>query len=232
MAKSSSQYSILVGVQLQTGDIRKQLEGASKGLKVTIDTKTGQVAFKDLTSSAKSANDTIKQTGETAKKAGEQIRQSGDDTRNASDSMRDAELSFQAANEVFQTTIDIMSSMVDQVFELDTALTEFKKVSDLSGDSLDAYVDKLSEMGNSVGRTGSEMVDAATEFRKNSFNDEDAAQLAQVASVFQNVSDKEIDAGESASFIISQMVAFGDELSRFGSSAEQAGHVIDAVNEV
>lgn len=232
MAKSSSQYSILVGVQLQTGDIRKQLEEASKGLKVTIDTKTGQVAFKDLTSSAKSANDTIKQTGETAKKVGEQIRQSGDDTRSASDSMRDAELSFQAANEVFQTTIDIMSSMVDQVFELDTALTEFKKVSDLSGDSLDSYVDKLSEMGNSVGRTGSEMVDAATQFRKNGFNDEDAAQLGQVAATFQNVSDKEIDAGESASFIIAQMTAFGDELSRFGSSAEQASHVIDVVNEI
>lgn len=87
-------------------------------------------------------------------------------------------------------------------------------------------------MGNSVGRTGSEMVDAATQFRKNGFNDEDAAQLGQVAATFQNVSDKEIDAGESASFIIAQMTAFGDELSRFGSSAEQASHVIDVVNEI
>lgn len=87
-------------------------------------------------------------------------------------------------------------------------------------------------MGNSVGRTGSEMVDAATQFRKNGFNDEDAAQLGQVAATFQNVSDKEIDAGESASFIIAQMTAFGDELSRFGSSAEQAEAVIDSVNEV
>ena len=51
----------------------------------------------------------------------------------------------------------------------------------MSGDSLDDYVSKLSDMGSTVGRTASEMVDASTEFRKNGFNDEDAAQLGQVA---------------------------------------------------
>lgn len=56
-----------------------------------------------------------------------------------------------------------------------------KKVSDLSGDSLNEYVSRLSDMGNEVARTGSEMVEASTEFRKNGFNDEDAATLAQVA---------------------------------------------------
>lgn len=62
------------------------------------------------------------------------------------------------------------------------------------------------------------------EFRKNGFNDEDAAQLGQIASMYQNVSDEAISAGDSASFIIAQMVAFGIE-------AENASHVIDAVNE-
>ena len=56
-----------------------------------------------------------------------------------------------------------------------------KKVSDLSGSALDDYVEKLSKLGDTVARTSSEMVDAATEFRKNGFNDEDSAQLAQIA---------------------------------------------------
>ena len=69
------------------------------------------------------------------------------------------------------------------------------------------------------------MVEAATEFRKNGFNDSDAATLAKTATMFQNVSDEAISAGDSASFIISQMIAFGIE-------AENAQSIIDKVNEV
>lgn len=68
------------------------------------------------------------------------------------------------------------------------------------------------------------MVEAATEFRKNGFNDSDAATLAKTATMFQNVSDEAISAGDSASFIISQMIAFGIE-------AENAQSIIDKVNE-
>lgn len=68
------------------------------------------------------------------------------------------------------------------------------------------------------------MVEAATEFRKNGFNDSDAATLAKTATMFQNVSDEAISAGESASFIISQMIAFGIE-------AKDAQSIIDKVNE-
>ena len=63
-------------------------------------------------------------------------------------------LSFQAANAILRQTIDIVTAMVDQVYALDSALTEFKKVSDLSGSSLDAYVDKLAGLGTTVARTG------------------------------------------------------------------------------
>lgn len=68
------------------------------------------------------------------------------------------------------------------------------------------------------------MVEAATQFRKNSFSDEDSAQLALVATAFQNVSDTSISAADSASFIISQLKAFQNE----GITAYQ---VIDKVNE-
>lgn len=69
------------------------------------------------------------------------------------------------------------------------------------------------------------MVEAATEFRKSGFTDEDAATLALVATTYQNIADEEISAGDAASFIISQMKAFNIE-------ANNATHIIDAVNEV
>lgn len=108
-------YSILVGVELQTKDIQKQLNSAAKGTKIDIDTSSLKRASQDI---------------------------------------KDLELNFNAANEVFSKTIDIIGSLASQVLELDSALTEYKKVSDLSGEALDDYVSKLSEMGLQVGRTG------------------------------------------------------------------------------
>jgi TP901 family phage tail tape measure protein len=69
------------------------------------------------------------------------------------------------------------------------------------------------------------MLEGATQFRKNGFNDEDSAQLAQVAAMFSNVADEEISAADSASFIISQLIAFNKE-------ADEAISIIDSVNEV
>ena len=73
------------------------------------------------------------------------------------------------------------------------------------------------------------MVNAATEFRKNGFNDKDAAQLAEISSMFQNVADESISAGDSASFIISQLIAFNQAS---GDVAANATHIIDSINEV
>lgn len=69
------------------------------------------------------------------------------------------------------------------------------------------------------------MVEAATEFRKNSFNDQDSATLAKVATMFQNVADESMSAADSASFIIAQMKAFNIE-------ADDAYRIIDSVNAV
>lgn len=42
---------------------------------------------------------------------------------------------------------------------------------------------------------------------------------------FQNIADEQISAGESADFIISQLIAFN-------MTAEESVHIIDAINEV
>lgn len=67
------------------------------------------------------------------------------------------------------------------------------------------------------------------EFRKNGFNDEDSAQLAQVAAMFSNVADEEVSAADSASFLISQLIAFNQTS---GDVAANATHIVDSVNSV
>ena len=63
-------------------------------------------------------------------------------------------LTFQEANLIMSKSLDIITSMVDEVYALDSSLTEFKKVSDLSGASLENYTNKLSAIGKTVARTG------------------------------------------------------------------------------
>lgn len=116
MAKTRSNYSILVDVELDTSNIQKQLD---KNAKVELNTTD---AIKSLLG--------------------------------LDNAMEDTSLTFQAANEVFSTTKDILMSMVKQVYELDSAIIEFQKVSDLRGEALDNYVQKLNSMGDSVAKTG------------------------------------------------------------------------------
>ena len=196
MARSSSNFSILAEVELDTSTIQKQLN--SLGSKIKFDSTT-----------LKDAQKSMDDLGNSAEKAGDKVA--------------DTALNFNAANEIFQNTLDIIGSMVDQVYELDSALTEFKKVSDLQGQALQNYQNHLADLGSTVGRTTSEMIEAATEFRKNGFNDEDAAQLGQLATLYQNVADEAISAGESASFLIAQMTAFDID-------ASGADHIVDAVD--
>lgn len=75
-------------------------------------------------------------------------------TESLGEAMRGTSLTFQAANEIFSKSIEIIESMVDKVYKLDEAIIEFQKVSDLSGEDLDRYIVKLSEMGSTVARTG------------------------------------------------------------------------------
>lgn len=129
-----------------------------------------------------------------------------------------ASLPIQAFRKAVQETITTVK-------EFDNALIEFRKVSDLAGESLTNYVAKLAEMGEITGSTMQAMVEASTQFRKSGFSDEDSAILASLSEEFRNVADEEISAADSASFIIAQMKAFNIE-------AENAEHILDAVNEV
>ncbi len=76
------------------------------------------------------------------------------------------------------------------------------------------------------------MVESATQFIKAGYDEEVSAQLAQVSALFQNIADSELTAGESATFIISQMKAFSKELEKLGDEGKQAEYVINSINEV
>jgi len=118
-----------------------------------------------------------------------------------------------------------LSEAVTTVKEFDEAVTELQKVSNLNGESLDAYTEKLSKLGSEVARTTTEMVDMATNMKKAGFSDEESAILAQLAGLYQNTADEELSASEATSVLVSQMKAFN-------YTANDAMHITDAINKV
>lgn len=133
-------------------------------------------------------------------------------------------LTYNTVTQLFNTIMNSIHDMIDQVKELDDALVELKKVTDLEGESLNRFVDDAYAAGHTVAKTGTEMIEAATAFAKAGYKDE-ALELGTVAAMYTNIADEAIDAADAADMIIAQMKAFN-------ITADDSMHIIDAINEV
>lgn len=132
---------------------------------------------------------------------------------------------FYLASLPIRTFQKAITETITTVKEFDSAVTELAKVSTLSGNSMDEYTRKLGELGETVARTRTEMVESATEFKKAGFSEEDSATLAQLSALYQNTADEELSASEATSVLVSQMKAFN-------YTAQDAIHITDAINQV
>ena len=126
---SNNDYSILAKVVLDLNNIQSQLNNAAKKVTFKVDGKGIRSVTAEL------------DTMSTA-------------TQQASKHAEDLGLTYQQARLIMDKCVDTISSMVEQVYTLNSAMTEFKKVSDLRGSGLEDYVQSLSEMGKIVARTG------------------------------------------------------------------------------
>ena len=105
-----------------------------------------QVDTDDIQSQLKKASTKIKIDGDSSGAV--------DAANKAKESIKDAGLEYQQYKIILDKCIDTIKSMAEQTMKLDAAQTELKKVSNLSGKSLDDYTKKLAKMGQQVGRSG------------------------------------------------------------------------------
>ena len=234
-----------------TGTVKgfKSMEDALKSINVSLD------GFKEKTSNITSAGNKVTQytngmnqlvtvtqkgSGATAtytarvKTLNSQVQQSAKHIKNAAFATENwsynwakamqSFLTYNTVTQFFNTIMNSIHDMINQVKELDDALVELQKVTDLEGESLERFVDDAYEAGQTVAKTGTEMIEAATAFAKAGYK-ENALQLGTIAAMYTNIADEAIDAADAADMIIAQMKAFNIE-------ADNAIHIIDAINEV
>lgn len=132
---------------------------------------------------------------------------------------------YQLAYKIIQETTQAIKAMINAVCELDANLTEFNKVADLSTRQLEKFADKAFESASKVGRTGQDMIEAATEFKRAGKDIETSLEMGEAALVMTNVADGIDQTSEAASTLISV-------LNGFNMDDSDAMSVVDKLNSV
>ena len=127
----------------------------------------------------------------------------------------------------FYEVWDAIKQGVTYVKDLDTALTEMRKVSDETVDSLREFQVASFGVADSIGTTAKEIQNSTADFMRLGYSLQEAGELAQDANIYANVGDMEID--EATEHMISSIKAWGSE---FESEVEASEAIIDRYNEI
>lgn len=134
-------------------------------------------------------------------------------------------LKYQLAYEIIQKTVDAVKAMTQAVSDLDKNLTEFNKVADLSSEQLSSFADKAYAAADKIGRTGTDMIEAATEFKRAGYDLNDSLEMGDAALVMTNVADGVTQTSDAASTLISV-------LNGFNINESDVMSIVDKMNSV
>lgn len=122
-------------------------------------------------------------------------------------------------------TTRAIRKMVSNVVLLDDSLLELSKVSDLSVSQLKKVTDEAYAMGTQVGKTGTSVIDAVTEFKRAGYDLKDSLDMGKAALVMTNVGDGITQTAEAAGALISILKGFNMKESDVMS-------IVDKINSV
>lgn len=129
------------------------------------------------------------------------------------------------ATSAIYTPIRSFREAIDTIYELDTAITDLKKVADELGSStsIEKFTAKVNQMAIEVGHSTKDAIDSVAEFKRTGFSLGDSETLAKQAMIYSNIGD--VDISESTKSIVST-------LKGFNLTAQDTIHIMDAYNEV
>lgn len=113
----------------------------------------------------------------------------------------------------------------DNVLQIDSAMTELKKVTDETGEAYDRFLTNAGKRAKELGASLVEVVNMTADYARLGYDVDEASNLADAAIIYRNVGDGLKNADEATDNLISTMKAFGIE-------ASNSMRIVDAFNEV
>ena len=220
----TAKIALSLNISKTQTNLQRQLNTVLKGLNTQ-----GSNAFSGVAESANKAQKPIDgiakgftATGTAAQAAGSKLNNSFAGSLAYSTTKM---LGMMAVLKTVQIAIGSVKDMINNVIELDRSLTELNKVCDFTSNGLEKFTEKAYEAAEEVGRTGREVIEAATEFKKAGYDIESSLNLSKVALMMTNVGDGIRNVEEASSSMISV-------LRGFNISDADALKVLDKINEV
>ena len=156
------------------------------------------------------------------------IRKNGDDHMTAFGKIGRAiktHLTTLTATASIGSIMRYIRQMVDAVREIDTAMTELRKVTDETDTRYEQFLDNAAVRAKNLSATISDTISATADFARLGLSIDQAEKAADAAIVYKSVGDDINSIGDAAESIISTMKAFGIE-------ANDAMSIVDKFNKV
>ena len=158
-----------------------------------------------------------------------EVRDAGKLGKSFGDSIKAGMASFATwlpASQLIMSSINAFRGAINNVIKLDDSLVELTKVSDLTSEGLENVTEECYELGEQLSKTGTDVLDAVTNFKRAGYDIAESMKYAEEALKTTNISENLKDAGEAASNLVNIMKGFQDETPEFASK------INDAVNQV
>lgn len=126
---------------------------------------------------------------------------------------------------IIMTAKHAIDDAIKYVIEMDSALLELSKVTDLSESELREFGEEAQEVGKKLNATGAEITQLTADFARMGFAVSESVQLAEQAFLLSKVGDGIKSVDEASSSLISILKGFNLE-------ASETEHVIDGINNV
>lgn len=131
----------------------------------------------------------------------------------------------QFASQVINMVEQGLRQIYQNVVNIDSAMTELKKVTNETDNTYDAFLDDAGTRAKNLGASISDIVTASADFARLGYNLKDSKELADAAILYQHVGDGISSVNDASESIISTMKAFGVE-------AKDVTGIVDKFNEV
>lgn len=132
--------------------------------------------------------------------------------------------SYFVGGSIFYSLLNEVKEGISTIVQLDTALRDLRKVSDLTTQQLSEFTKEASKIGTEIGSSTQSVIKAVEYYSKLGYAIEEATSRAKNATVFSNVADMDIDSASKALITIQK----GFNLN----TLEDMTRIMDVANEV
>lgn len=136
--------------------------------------------------------------------------------------------SYVSAASVIMTGIQIAKSAFQNVLDIDTQMTELKRVTDLSASQYTNIYDNLTASAQKYGVQLTDLISATADWSRAGFDADTASGLSEITSVYQHISDLDYDTASEN--LLTAYKGFQSELTSVYGDSQQG--VLDAVNHI